>query len=219
MLDFKIVLTTTILTFVLFTGGTGLERADLAYGQFFDNSETNGTNSLNSTSSSTTSENLNAAEIVLLSQKLKKSSFGYRDLVGQVKNIGNDTATFVKIDLTTYDKDGGVLGTDSTYASANTLKPNQKSSFELSSSSDNFKGMDYYELSLQWRNPDFTEGYVENAQVYETEQNGSDEQNVSDEQNGSEAGSDILEKTTNEAADEINENAKKTLDKLEDAIE
>ena len=133
-------------------------------------------------------------------------------MVGQVKNIGNDTASFVRIDVTTYDKDGGVLGTDFTYASANTLKPNQKSSFELSSSSDNFKGMDYYELSLQWKNPDFTEGYVENAQVYEIEQNGSDEQN------GSEAGSDILEKTTNEAADETNENAKKAVDKLEDAI-
>ena len=26
--------------------------------------------------------------------------------------------------------------------------------------------MDHYELSLQWRNPDFTEGYVENAQIY-----------------------------------------------------
>ena len=139
---------------------------------------------------------------------MKKSSFGYRDLVGQVKNIGNDTASFVRIDLTTYDKNGDVLGTDLTYATANTLKPNQKSSFELSSSSDNFKGMDHYEISLQWRNPDFTEGYVENAQIYEIDENGADEQN------GSEAGSEILEKT-DKAADEISKDANKALDKID----
>ncbi|MDW0200086.1 MAG: FxLYD domain-containing protein, partial [Nitrososphaeraceae archaeon] len=129
--------------------------------QFFEDG--NGTNTLNFSSNSTSSPDSGAAEILLLSQKLKKASFGYRDLVGQVKNIGNNTASFVRIDLTTYDKNGDVLGTDSTYATANTLKPNQKSTFQLMTSADNFKGMDHYELSLQWRNPDFTEGYVENA--------------------------------------------------------
>ena len=69
MLDFKIPLATIILTFVLFAGGTTFESADLAYGQFFDNSETNGnTTSSNSTSNFATSEESNAAEIVLLSQ-------------------------------------------------------------------------------------------------------------------------------------------------------
>jgi hypothetical protein len=69
------------------------------YGQFFENSETNDndTNSSNFASNSTSSEN---ADIVLLSQKLKKASFGFRDLVGQVKNIGNDTAESVNVLLT-----------------------------------------------------------------------------------------------------------------------
>ena len=163
---------------------------------------------MNFSSNSISSGDSSAAEIVLLSQKLKKASFGYRDLVGQVKNIGNDTASFVRIDLTTYDKNGDVSGTDSTYATANTLKPNQKSTFQLMTSADNFKGMDHYELSLQWRNPDFTEGYVENAQVYKIEQNGSDEQN------GSEVGRNILEKT-DKAADEISKDAKNALDKID----
>jgi hypothetical protein len=39
----------------------------------------------------------NDAQIVLLSQKLKKSNYGYRDLVGQVKNIGNGTANYIQI--------------------------------------------------------------------------------------------------------------------------
>jgi hypothetical protein len=160
--EFKILLSTIILTLISLIGANGFESAGLAYGQFF---ETNSSD-LTSNSTSSQSDDSNAADIVLLSQKLKKSSFGYRHLVGQVKNIGNDTGSYVRIDLTTYDKNGDVLGTDFTYATANTLKPNQKSSFDLGSSSDNFKGMKYYELSLQWNNEDGTDGYVENAKIF-----------------------------------------------------
>ena len=133
---------------------------NLAYGQFFE------TNPSDSTTNSTQSENANAADIVLLSQKLKKSSYGYRDLVGQVKNIGGDDAEFVNILLTIYDKNGGVIGTDSTYADADTLKPGQKSSFKFFTSSGDFKGMDHYDLSLEWNNPDGSQGYVENAKIF-----------------------------------------------------
>src|SRR5438093_11418737 len=109
MSGFKTVLASTILTFVLLVGGTEFEISDLAFGQFFEDSESNGTDTNSSNfGSSSSSEN---ADIVLLSQKLKKASFGYRDLVGQVKNIGNDSAESVKILLTVYDKNGGVIGT------------------------------------------------------------------------------------------------------------
>jgi hypothetical protein len=103
---------------------------------------------------------------ILLSQKLKKASFGYRDLVGQVKNIGNDSAESINVLLTVYDKNGGVIGTDSIYTDVSTLKPGQKSTFKILASSDDFKGMDHYELSLKWSNADSSEGYVENAQIY-----------------------------------------------------
>jgi hypothetical protein len=161
MLNFKISVTTIILTSLLFIGGYGFENAELASGQFFE------TNSSDSNTNSTQSENDNAADIVLLSQKLKKSSFGYRDLVGQVKNIGSESAESVNIILTVYDKTGGVIGTDSTYADANTLKPGQKSTFKFFTSSDDFKGMDHYDLSLEWSNPDGSQGYVENAKISE----------------------------------------------------
>ena len=164
MLGFKMSLSGIILTLVLFLGGIEFGSANLAYGQFFE------TNSSDFTSNSTSSQtdDSNAADIVLLSQKLKKASFGYRDLVGQVKNVGNDTAQSVKIVLDTFDKNGDVIGTDTTYATADTLKPNQRSSFDLSSQSQNFKGMDHYEISLQWANSDGTEGYVENAKIYKS---------------------------------------------------
>ncbi|CAN5637045.1 hypothetical protein BH18THE1_BH18THE1_19430 [soil metagenome] len=67
-----------------------------------------------------------------------------------------------------YDKDGDIIGTDYTYATAESLKPNQKSAFDLASSGDTFKGMDYYELSLEWSNADSSQGYVENAQIYKS---------------------------------------------------
>jgi len=164
MVDLKILSVTIALTLVSLVGANCLKNADLAYAQFF---ETNSTD-LGSNATSNQTDTSNGADIVLLSQKLKKSSFGYRDLVGQVKNIGDDTAQFVKIVLDTFDKNGDVLGTDETYVTADTLKPNQKSTFDLSSSSDNFKGMDHYEISLQWQNSDGTDKYLENAKIYKS---------------------------------------------------
>lgn len=104
-------------------------------------------------------------DIVLLSQRLKEGDGDYNDIVGQVKNIGTDTVEFVKIGLTVYDKNGDVVGTESTYTDATTLKPNQKSSFDIMSTKDNFDGMESYELSLQWRGSDGTDEYVDNAQI------------------------------------------------------
>lgn len=110
-------------------------------------------------------KNAPPVDVVMLSQKLKKGG-GYNDIIGQVKNLGSDTVEFVKIGLTVYDKNGDVVGTDSTYAAATTLKPNQKSSFDIFSSKDNFQGMKSYELSLQWRDSNQENQYVDNVQIY-----------------------------------------------------
>ena len=53
--------------------------------------------------------------MVLVSQRLKIGTGGDNDIVGEVKNLGNDTAKRVRIDLTTYDNNGDVIGTDFTY--------------------------------------------------------------------------------------------------------
>jgi hypothetical protein len=163
IVEFKKLFVAIALALALFVSCVEFKSSNLAFGQFFENPDSNGTNYSNSTSDSTSEEN---GDIVLLSQKLKKASYGYRDLVGQVKNIGGDDAEFVNILLTIYDKNGGVIGTDSTYADADTLKPGQKSSFKFFTSSDDFKGMDHYDLSLEWNNPDGSQGYVENAKIF-----------------------------------------------------
>jgi hypothetical protein len=141
---------------------------NFAYGQFFDKSDakSNITNSSIFSLNSTTSEKSNVSGLVLLGQKLNNASFGYRVLAGQIQNIGNDTAKSVVVRLTTYDKDKGVIGTDFTYPHLRNLKPNLKSTFKMTSSIDNFKGMEYYEISLEWKKPDGSQGYVQNAKIY-----------------------------------------------------
>ena len=73
--------------------------------------------------------------------------------------------------LTTYDKDKVVIGTEFTYPHLRTLKPNLKSTFKMTSSMDNFKGMEYYEIYLEWKKPDGSKGYLENAKIYKDNAN------------------------------------------------
>jgi len=142
-------------------------NANIVYGQFFGNGEQNDSEN-NSANTSSLDEQLDSdnAYIVLTSQKLKKESYGYRDLVGQVKNIGNGTADFVKISMNFYDKSGDLLTTENVFADPYTLKPSQKAPFSNMIAKDDIKGMDYYEIGLQWNNPDGTKGYIESVQLY-----------------------------------------------------
>ncbi len=148
-------------------GGIQFENAYLAYGQ----SETNNSDSSNLILNSTSSANSNAAEIVLLSQKLKKATSDdiIRHVIGQVINIGNEPATLVRADLTIYDKNGDIIGTAWSYVQGDILNPNQKSTFDMGTNKEDFKGMGYYEIALQWRNHDGTKGYVDNAQLYKND--------------------------------------------------
>jgi hypothetical protein len=72
----------------------------------------------------------------------------------------------VIVRLTTYDKDKGVIGSEFTFPHLKNLKPNLKSTFKMTSSMNNFKGMEFYEISLEWKKPDGSQGCVENAKIY-----------------------------------------------------
>jgi hypothetical protein len=168
-MGFKISVTSLLLAAFLIASVCGLHNFSI-FGQFLQKPETN-TSGINSTNTqqnltSTETKNSKLAEVVLLSQKLKKESGGYRDLIGQVKNIGNDTALVVVIRLAVYDKDGNVIGSGYNFADIDTLKPAQKSTFTIMSDAGNFKGMKYYEIALEWSNMDNSKGYVDNAKIY-----------------------------------------------------
>ena len=168
MLNFEISLAIVTLTIVLFIGVMQFHNANFAYGQFFDNSsgKSNITNSSNFSLNSTTSEKSIDSGVVLLSQKLNNASFGYRVLQGQVQNKGNYTTKSIAVTLTTYNKNKDFVGTQFTYPHLHTLKPNLKSTFMMTVSNNNFRGMEYYEISLEWKKPDGSKGCVENAKIY-----------------------------------------------------
>jgi hypothetical protein len=106
-------------------------------------------------------------DIVLLSKKFAESDrFKTSKIVGEVKNIGNGSATSIEVIANLYDKNGDLLNTENTYTKADTLLPNQKSSFEILDYSEEFEGMDSYNLSLKWTNSSGLEEYVEDAPIY-----------------------------------------------------
>jgi hypothetical protein len=139
-------------------------KVDFVYAQFLENSGNNGTNSSEFLSNST--ESSNATGMVLLSQKLNNASFGYRVLDGMIQNKGNDTAKYVIVKLTVYDKNNSIVGSQFTYPHVRTFRPDLKSTFKMTSSIDNFKGMKYYEISLEWKKTDGSQGYLENAKIF-----------------------------------------------------
>lgn len=165
----RFTLLTIMLGASLLTMGLQFQNYSI-HGQSVDAIGSNGSDS-NSTGpqqnlTSTDVKNSNLAEIVLLSQKLKKEDAGYRDLIGQVKNIGDDTALVVVIRLAVYDAAGNVIGTNYNFADIDTLKPGQKSTFTISSDASNFQKMKYYEIALEWSNMDNSKGYVDNTPLY-----------------------------------------------------
>jgi len=142
---------------------------NFVFGQFSNASGTNtsGTDSGSGlTSTDSQDSGSSTADVIVLSQKLKKDNSGYRDLVGQVKNVGTGMASDIVVRLTVYDKDGGVVGSDYTDADRDTLPAGQKSTYTFDTESQNFDGMDHYDLSLEWVNPDSSQGYKDIAVTY-----------------------------------------------------
>lgn len=102
---FKISTISTILVLLL-VSTTGTIYTESPYSQSFEDTKTikTYTNYALSAPSITSDKYNSVAEIVLLNQILTEQSHGYRFLVGEIKNIGNDTAESVQILLSVYDK-------------------------------------------------------------------------------------------------------------------
>lgn len=66
---------------------------------------------------------------------------------GEVKNTGQTPAEYVKVVITLYDADGGVVGMDFTYTDLDTIPPGETAPFE--SGTDHWPGFDHYEIQVQ----------------------------------------------------------------------
>ena len=71
-------------------------------------------------------------KLIILSNSTYIDNIGYKRIVGEIKNTGTITATFVKIIVTCYNGTGFVVAADYSYASTTDLAPNATSPFELS---------------------------------------------------------------------------------------
>ena len=114
------------------------------------------------------SSNTNA-KIILTDQKYKSDRFT-DNIIGQVKNIGNGTAEFVQINFNLFNKKGELIGTEFTYADPDTLKPGQKSPFNMYIDEKTGDKVKAFEVSLTWSNPDGSEEYMENVDVVKEEE-------------------------------------------------
>lgn len=75
---------------------------------------------------------------------------GYFKVVGEVENTIPNNINFVKIVATFYDDQNKVIGTSFTFTQLDTLKPNQKSPFELSTYPEEINPSSY-KLQLSYR--------------------------------------------------------------------
>ena len=108
-------------------------------------------------------ENASTVDVILLSHKLKKGDrFGLTHLIGQIKNVENNTVENVEIGLTGYDKNGDVTITKSAFTEPKIIKPNQRATFDNPSFTEAYKEVQSYQLSLKW-NSNGAEQYIENA--------------------------------------------------------
>ncbi len=82
-----------------------------------------------------------------------KIEYDYYEVVGEIQNTGDLNVEYVQIVATFYDSGGTVVGTDFTYTELDSLAPNQKSPFELSSYPRTALeiGVSYYTLQFQCR--------------------------------------------------------------------
>jgi hypothetical protein len=108
---------------------------------------------------------ISVAKIILTKINYKSDRFS-DDIVGQIMNVGNGTAESVQVIFTYYDKRSDIIGSGFTYAEQDTLKPGQKSPFNMMVDEDTGDDMEAFEVSLSWRNSaNGSEEYAENVQI------------------------------------------------------
>lgn len=72
--------------------------------------------------------------------------FSYYEIVGLVQNRGSKTVEYAQIVATFYNRSGTVIDCDETFASNDTLEPNEQSSFDLVAYGDHLRNVDTYRL-------------------------------------------------------------------------
>ena len=105
--------------------------------------------STSSDNSSTENQNTPKAKVEVASHSVKSTDYGFKYIVGEVINKGDNDASFVKVTATLYDKNETVVDTSFTYAgdtASTALQPQAKAPFKISVDST----FDHYKLDVTW---------------------------------------------------------------------
>ena len=95
------------------------------------------------------------ANVVLLGEInviIHNDWYGYLEYIGEVKNIGNDTAEMVEIKFNTYNKNNELISVDEG-SIALFLDPGEVEGFEVSAYCD-VEQYDHYTYNIKWLEPD-----------------------------------------------------------------
>jgi hypothetical protein len=100
----------------------------------------------NQVNSVETQQDINIVEVDSVVKLNRYNTFYY--VQGIVKNIGQNTAYWVKIKVRSVDKNGKLISLDETYADPDTIKPGQESTYEIMVEYD--ENIDDFQKEVQW---------------------------------------------------------------------
>lgn len=115
-------------------------------------------------STETTNDENIAAKIILTNIKYKSDKFSDH-LLGQITNVGNETAQKVRVLLSYYDKENFYINRGYVSPEIDTLEPGQKSGFNIMIDEKTGDKMEAYKVSFKWSHPDGSKGYAENVEI------------------------------------------------------
>lgn len=85
----------------------------------------------------------------ILSHSSYIDSIGWMHVVGEIKNIGTETANYVKVIATFYDEAGKVVAAEFTFSDPSDIEPGQKAPFEILLSDERASYAASYELTAE----------------------------------------------------------------------
>jgi hypothetical protein len=137
---------------------------------FATSTDDNSTFATSTDDNSTFATNNNKAVAKIILTKIKYKSDKFSDhILGQLTNVGNETAEKIRVLLSYYDKKNFLIDTGYVSPEIDTLEPGQKSGFNIMVGEETGDDMEAYKISFKWTHPDRSPGYAENVQTEDEE--------------------------------------------------
>jgi hypothetical protein len=113
----------------------------------------------------------NAIAKIILTNLKYDSKKGYDSILGQITNVGNETAEKIRVLLSYYDQENFIIGKGYLSPVEDTLAPGQKSAFRLMKIEDKGDVIEAVKISFKWGHPDGTTGSAEDVQLEDESDN------------------------------------------------